>query len=196
MGKRERKKVDRRLPGFTLLELLVVIVILGLLASIVGAKMGGRGLVRLQQAEEALLSTDSWARQLAQKQGRTVRLRIDIEAGIFQVEDKGGSSDSVVRKRGCAAGITIERALCAQEERSRGTLVVSYDRNGGSDTYAVKLQTANGPARWVLLAGGSGRPFVFDLSPSSQRKKEKSPFRDPNVEDYFRTLRKANFHAS
>lgn len=75
-----------RAGAFTLIELLAVVLILGLVATLVGPPLGIRTTRALQDAADGLAGACEYARQRAVMTGRPHRLVLDLDRGLHRIE--------------------------------------------------------------------------------------------------------------
>jgi prepilin-type N-terminal cleavage/methylation domain-containing protein len=76
----------RRVRGFTLLELLAVVLIIGLVAGLAIPNIGILGDRSLEDGADALAADLEWARQRAMLLGVRHRLVLDLDAGLYWCE--------------------------------------------------------------------------------------------------------------
>ena len=81
--------------GFTLIEMLAVVVIMGAMLALIVPNLGFRQAAALRDQAQDLASQIELARQLAVVTGKPHRLLIDIEAGAYSIErfDKANGDD-------------------------------------------------------------------------------------------------------
>ena len=77
-------QMRRQVQGFTLIELIMVMVVLGVVAAVATMRMSGTGLNVSAQAEQ-LASDIRYTQSLAM--GRGQRFRINFTAGTYQITD-------------------------------------------------------------------------------------------------------------
>jgi type II secretion system protein H len=91
MGRRRRAVTDARpaLRGFTLVELLAVLVIFGLLAAIALPNLGIRSSRMLDEEARRLASSLEFARQRAVMTGVPHRVLVDLDQAAYRIEWQG-----------------------------------------------------------------------------------------------------------
>jgi type II secretion system protein H len=87
-----RRRAARR-GGFTLVEILAVLVIMGLLAAIALPNLGLRGSRMLDEESRRLASSLEFARQRAVMTGVPHRLLVDLDQAAYRVEWYGRPSE-------------------------------------------------------------------------------------------------------
>ncbi|MEO0529374.1 MAG: type II secretion system protein [Planctomycetota bacterium] len=183
---------DRDSRGFTLLEMLAVVAILAILSGTLMSRLGGRGRAKLRLAEELVIRTDAWTRQLVEQQRDGAQLRIDVQAGSLSVETEL-EGESEFAERRLPTGVTIEQAVSSREDRTRGELVVRFTRDGQSDPYALKLRSTVNEACWIVVSGGTGQVTRYQKSHrTSLTEHNQTRLDDRSIEQFFRTLRRAS----
>lgn len=166
--------------GFSLLELLVVVSILGLLATVASTRIGGNySRVKVDTAITEIANLDQRARSLACRQREAVVLRIDLTAQRLWAEMDGEETSLPIV---LPTGVTIDRMLSVREQKSSGTATIRIAKRGGAETYAIRIVGANKSARWLVFAGGSGQPLEMKTN--------------REVEDLFHAIKKTSFHAT
>lgn len=158
MQQQREQRVPRRsatpVAGFTLWELLVVIVILGLLATAVLFRLSSlTNRARFQGALGHVTDLEALVRQDARQHGRANRL--EWELGTNRVTSQRGT---VSRTETLGADVLIRRIMTPQQNRSVGRAVIDYTTMGTSPTYAVELVSSptSATAVWLLFVGTTG----------------------------------------
>jgi len=142
--------------GFTLLELLTVMVIVGLLAGLTMARMGGvTNRARLQAEVERIAALDGSLRLHAARHIESASLQIDLQEG--QVERWIGSDERLARTIELSRAVQITRFLSATRDVDGGRVTIDYSRQGRSETFALELSTADRTSTWLLFAGLTGQ---------------------------------------
>ncbi|MHB8974218.1 MAG: prepilin-type N-terminal cleavage/methylation domain-containing protein [Pirellulaceae bacterium] len=143
--------------GFTLLELLVVLVIIALLSSLVAVRLQGPyQSARLEDALERLAFTDSQTRAHSREFATACQIVFELDRGWMYSGMPGGSG-----ARSCEfalpESLRIERVRTPQMELGSGTARIDVSARGTALTYAVCVASSQGTHRWLLFAGLTGR---------------------------------------
>ena len=77
--------------GFTLLEILVVVVILAIAAAMAVPMLSAGGATKLQAATEMVAADLEYAKSLAISRGGRYRVTFDVAGNAYQVEDPNGA---------------------------------------------------------------------------------------------------------
>ncbi|MCG8648616.1 MAG: prepilin-type N-terminal cleavage/methylation domain-containing protein [Pirellulales bacterium] len=150
-----------RAAGFTLIELMVVIVLLGLLAA--SAAMMVRlplEQARLQQSISQLRVLDALARERA-KQGATIQLLLDLQENSARLVDHRGQEVAPAMR---LMGGNQFIGLLGLEKRSETLRWIAYDRFGTSSSFAVRIGSGAEQEReqWLLILGMTGQSYLTD----------------------------------
>ena len=96
IGPRRETRRQGSLAGFTLIEMLAVVVIMGAMLALIVPNLGFRKAAALRDQARDLAGQVELARQLAVVTGKPHRLLIDIEAGAYSIErfDKAEESSA------------------------------------------------------------------------------------------------------
>lgn len=146
--------------AFTLLELLAVLTVIALVAAITVPRLGGiHSRMAYETALSDLIRMDRQTRDLASKSQTKVLLRVDVSRNRLWYELEGEPTGVALPLPQSA---NIERFLSAREQKTSGEATVSFDTYGGSESYAIGLESGSGSSRWLLFAGTSGQLTQFD----------------------------------
>lgn len=143
--------------GFTLLELLVVIVIIGILATLVTLSIGGRDhKADLELESQRLAALVDLASQEATVQGEELALELETSGYRFLSLDKEGKwqefADETLRPRELPRGMTLKvevdgAALPTSEQFGTVTTPRVYILSSGElQPFTVTLRFDEGPA--------------------------------------------------
>lgn len=147
----------RAAAGFTLLEVLVVIVIVGILVSLAVLTLGGRGEARLSEETERLGALLELAREEAVFQARELGLSFWRGGYAFFVMTAGGGwtlleGDGLLRPRRLPEDIRL--SLYVEDLEVSLSLVEKHDApqvflfsSGEVTPFTLVLRTEDGPAR-------------------------------------------------
>jgi general secretion pathway protein H len=142
-----------RQAGFTLVELLAVLVLLAIAAGIAAAHLGGRhGGEALQATAHQLASRCRAARAAAIRQASERTVSIDI-AGRLVTAGHG------IPPLQIADTIAVASETSAAEQRARGVAGIRFFPNGASTGGTVRLQTGR-QAYEVRVSWLTGRVVV------------------------------------
>lgn len=106
-----RRRFPRRSAGFSLIEVLAVLVIFALLAGVALPNFGIRGARLLEEEARRLASSLEFARARAVMSGRPHRLILDLDRGSYQLEAFGPPPGSAAEEAFAAAEPTPEEEL-------------------------------------------------------------------------------------
>jgi len=143
--------------GFTLLELLVVIVILGLLTSTVSTRiLDTVGPATLKQSLSQLEFTDQSLRLAARRGGKTLQLHFEIGSNRLACAfDDDRAVGRTIRFLG--RGTQISKYLSPTREVTYGPANIAYDDRGASESFAIEIVGRRDARRWLLVAGLTGQ---------------------------------------
>jgi len=184
--------------GFTLLELLVVLVIISIVAAIVGPRMGGSlSTLNLKTASKKIAATLRYARSQATSESTAYvvlfdldRDRLTIEAGqVVPNEDKDNeaadgsqnSGQSNERADGTQGrgrskvydlpeGVKFEKALSDEDEVDSGIFRIVFFPNGGSSGGEVFLHNDRERRYYILVDFVTGTVRLGEVGAKSSRR--------------------------
>lgn len=169
-----RGPAARRSSGFTLLEVLVVVIIIGIIASmaVVSTRVLG-GDHEMDQESRRLVAVLGQAREDAMLEGRDVGLRIDAQGYDFMRYDgRVGqwdlvSNDPLLRERALPAGLEASLRLesrqvrlparTAPTERERPLPQVVLMASGDLVPFEVRLERAGTREVRAIVGSGYGK---------------------------------------
>ena len=137
--------------GFTLIELMIVVVIIAVVFAGVGLSIGATQRVKLRSSCYTLMSAVRYAFSRAVTQGTTVRLVLDIEGGGLHLEETKGR---VVLNREDETGEGLKRS--DEEERDRES-----ESESKEDSF-LDLSGSSGSSSSSPF-GGAGLGFGMEL---------------------------------
>lgn len=129
--------------GFTLAELLAVVVLLGVAVGVASTRMGGGPSADVRAAAHAIALVDASSRRLAPAVGP---LRVDIE-GRFVAARAAGAS--IVARR------ELPRGIRGSIESARGP-GVWFDALGRGEDYVLTIAAADGSMQSWTVSGATG----------------------------------------
>jgi general secretion pathway protein H len=143
----------RRVSGFTLLELTVVLAVLAVAASMVLPRLGDLGRLRIEAAARRLAESVTLARDRAILGGRPARLVLDVDRGRWTAGD---------RERGTLPAGVRFRAVSAGDAPAVRAGVVALDLDPAGDPLAARfdLTDGRGHAASVVVPPAGGRARV------------------------------------
>lgn len=140
--------------GFTLVEILVVIVIVGIAASLVVANIGGDDRRELEREAKRLAGALEHAAALAQWQGET--LGVSAEGGAYRFWRRDADNrwialtgDDVLASRTLPHGILVAPASYAGAPVAPDT-ILTFRASGRNEPYSLALASPGGT---LLLTG-------------------------------------------
>ena len=140
--------------GFTLLELVIVFVILGILSTIAITSLAGRvGDYQLTQATEIIGRADALARRQASHQRQPVNTSVARLANQQRVSKSPKTSS---RSFKLPKGVSIGETKFRQQTVATSDFDIRYNRYGISPSYAIKLIRGS-QSRWIIVLGASGQ---------------------------------------
>ncbi len=152
-------QIDQHRSGFTLVELMVVLLIMGLIAGVValrfhGVVAGARGEVLMDRIE----NLDATARSHARLHGDESTIWFDLERQQVRVihdeaADQAQTGGSIVEFDGRWRLVAVHTA----ETSSRGGQVpIAMASTGFGSDYVLEMTDQGGNVRWLTVAGLTG----------------------------------------
>lgn len=150
-------------PAFTLLELILVLAILGLLASVVAARLSGlRGTQGVETAAREVAGQAQRARQLAMMRSEPVRLRLDLAAPSAEVvivrggveADPGDGGEALIALRTGSEDVTATFARDDRVPTGLKTVDLLFWPDGRSDPAGTWTIATTGRSAAVHIPGG------------------------------------------
>jgi type II secretion system protein H len=161
------RHVRGRAPGFTLLELILVMVIVSTVLAIVAPSL--RGFFGVRQTSEGasrLLAFTQLARSLAVTEGRTHRLNLDVDEGTFWLTRQEGGA-FVTLSRECGRVFSLAEGTLASWEGSADAAshgYVTFYPDGRREPATIRL-TGRGNRVFDITCPSPTEPFrVIDPS--------------------------------
>lgn len=134
--------------GFSLVELIIIIVILGILATVASSRFTGPGPFASLAAQDQLISTARFAQQTAMSRGPNVTVSLSIAGNSYQVLIDG---NPIPLPGGGVAGTFPDGATIAPDPS-----VITFDSLG---------DVAAGPfALTVFVAGEANRAVTIETT--------------------------------
>jgi prepilin-type N-terminal cleavage/methylation domain-containing protein len=154
-----RRKTSGGKPGFTLIEMLVVIALAALMASIVAVSLtGSYRSASVEDAAGRIATYDRQAREHARRFGIPGRLVFDLGRGtVTRAAIEGESMSETAGVLQLPTGVHIGRVVTAQGTAAGGQIAVPVSRDGQTASYAVCLTSMKGQEYWIVTAGLTGR---------------------------------------
>lgn len=150
--------------GFTLIELTIVLLIIGLAAGIVAVRMGGPlSRAKLDDVTEVLKTFDGNTRSYAWNHGKNLHVKVDLAGNVISRFDE--EENEIGMEMVLPSDFTIEGFYVAnpndEDDQSSNEKVLKYSNRGLSCSYAVKLADQQ-RSRWVVFAGMTGEAFEIE----------------------------------
>lgn len=149
----------RRGRGFTLLELLAVLVILALIMAVAGPSLNRSSATELKASARGLAVGLRWARNVAMTKNQPAALSVDVEQRQFQIP-----GEKRVREIPSNIKITLFTARSEVQTQERGTIRFYPDGSstGGRITLATDKLTYLIDVDWL-----TGKVRILDGDPES-----------------------------
>jgi prepilin-type N-terminal cleavage/methylation domain-containing protein len=143
--------------GFTLVELLVVIVILALLAAVVATRWSG---VHHQAVAESMRNqlqfVDQHLRQFARSRNRPCVLAFDVEKSRVG-KQLSLDEDDQLQWESLGTGVRVESIRVGVDKPTSRRIEIPVDAIGQTPTYGLYLVGPGKRETWLLFAGVSGQ---------------------------------------
>ncbi|GAB4109340.1 MAG: hypothetical protein Kow00105_18040 [Phycisphaeraceae bacterium] len=120
-----------RRTGYTLVEVLIVVVILGLAAAVVVPHMLSAGTLGIQAAARIIVADILYAQNDAIAQQRTRRVVFDPNSESYSLQDENGAILTARWKGGAANNYIVDFTT---DNRFQGVEIVSADFGGATPT--------------------------------------------------------------
>ena len=148
--------------GFTLIELIMVMVVLGVVATVTAMRMPGAGLNVSAQAEQ-LASDIRYTQSLAMGRGQS--FRINFTAGTYQITDIGGVAQ-VHPGTGQTAAISLGTTVLSGYNPPYINSYLAFDSLGVPYT---DLTTTTQTSLAILTLTGGGEAYTLRVVPQTGR---------------------------
>jgi type II secretion system protein H len=145
----------KKASGFTLVELTVVLLIMGIVAAAVTLKMSGPvSRVKLQDVVKQVKQFDTLTRSYTRQQGKAVRVNVDLsENRISRLDDEG---EPLGRPLQLPSNFKIEKCLIASQQDASDMALLKYNSQGMTHSYAIKLADKL-QSKWIIIIGLTGQ---------------------------------------
>lgn len=158
-----------RSAGYTLLEILVVVVVLGIAAALLTPSMGQAGVLRVQGAVRTIIADITFAQSDALAYQRRRAVVFDLDGNSYRLYEVNGDApfpDSDILVDGSRAGGRAEVAL--NDSRFAGATITDVSFDGGATlTFDEIGGTVQAPTSEIPSAGGyveiTGSGSVFRI---------------------------------
>lgn len=163
------RSTDRRRSGYTLIEILIVVVMLGIASAMVIPSLGSTDVLRVQSTVRAIVADINYAQSdaLARQQGRA--LIFDTTNNKYAIVEVRGSSLSPTTDTIYAVDLNNERKFHSariQAASFDGDNILVFDELGGPVTEPGSNVPSAGGSITVV---GSGSVFTINVEPYTGR---------------------------
>ena len=154
--------------GFTLLELVVTLAVIGLAATLVLPKLGDARGLALAAATRRLADTLAYARDRAILGGRPMRLVLDLDRGRWELGAPARDPATIVPDaspagRGAVlpAGVRLAAVTAGgTPSATRGLAALDLEPDGDALPARIDLADGSGRRASVVVPPAGGRPVV------------------------------------
>lgn len=158
-----RRKHGSTPSGFTLYELLAVMVLMAILAGTVGISVRGHvSNAQLEAFLDRLETFDGRARAEARRLHQPVTLAFDSDEQRASRTQGGFAGAATERTCAVPRGVEIAQMKTTSQVSARGSLRIALSPLGQTDTYALRLEASSGRSVWLVVLGASGQCLRFD----------------------------------
>lgn len=159
---RKSKGPSRGTSGFTLVEVLVVIVVLALLAAVVATRWSGvHHEAVVASAFGKLQFVDQHLRQFARSRQAPCLLAFDLEQGRLG-KQHAAEGDHDLQWESLGTGMKIDAVRVGGEKPSSRHVEIPVDVRGQTPTYGLHVVGPGKRETWLLFAGLSGQMTEFE----------------------------------
>lgn len=160
-----------RNKGFTLIELSVVLLIIGIAAAVVALRMDGP----LRRAEMAdvigeIRRFDHLSREYAKEHDKRLLLTFDLTDGKLSRtdEDMADVGEPVV----LPDGFYISRMAVGKDDVGSGIMTIGCSEQGFTQSYALLVGHTSGRRQWLVFAGMTGNVLEPDNDKDNEEIEE------------------------
>jgi prepilin-type N-terminal cleavage/methylation domain-containing protein len=144
---RHQRRMGALLPGFTLIEILVVVVILGIAAAIVVPAIGSRNDLKATSAARIIVADLIYAQNRSISQQKRHYVRFDLTDQKYEVFEEDQTTGALT---------LITHPVEASP------FVVNLGESGPKPIRDVRLDTASFDGKTMMAFDELGTPFAFD----------------------------------
>ncbi len=157
------RRISTRRHGYTLVEMLIVVVILGIAGALVIPSMGQVGVLRVQSAVRQIVAqiTEAQSDALAYQRGRAIVF--DKDAGSYSIVEVVGETidpEHNTIDRGTITGGEYGDAAMISVDFGQGSSTLIFDEFGAPTTRAGENTP---PPTGTIMVRGSGQEFRIQV---------------------------------